>query len=117
MFKGLKVTDHAKTAQHEARRFLMDKGYNVMLEVPIEYNEKQGYIDIVAIKDGIHYPIEFDRLSPRKKSILKVKEYCRTHPQSKPFVLLRGTPSFIQDDVQIVGIPLKEIAYANECQR
>jgi len=115
MFEGLKVTNHAKTAQYETKRFLIDRGYNVMLEVPIEYDGKQGYIDIVAIKDGIHYPIEFDRLSPRKKSIMKVKEYCRTRSHSKPFVLLRGAQSFTQDNVEIVGIQLKEVAYESKC--
>ena len=107
MFKGLKVTDHAKTAQYETKHFLVANGYKVFLEVPIDYNGKQGFIDIVAIKDGVYYPIEFDRLTPRKKSILKVKEYCKTHPRSKPFILLRGTESFIQDSVEIVGVPLK----------
>ena len=107
-FNDLVVTDHAKTAQLEARDFLVLHGYAVAMEVNCPYAGRNGRIDLVATKNGIQYPIEFDRVTPRKKSIVKLQLFCNTYPNAVPIILLRHGRTHTIENICVISIKTLE---------
>lgn len=107
MFEGLRITDHAKTAQHEIAEHLRKQGFSVELEVPLEFDGRNGRIDIVAKSEDRCLVIEVDRSSPRKKSFTKVLKYKAIRPEAEPYILLRGEREpYTDNGVTIIGVKI-----------
>lgn len=106
LFCDLEVDDHAQTAQSQTVEYLYSRGFNCKIEVPI-YNrgdDTNGRIDIVAQKGGYTIGIEFDRKSPRKKSIAKLQNFECDYR----LVLLRGgSMNYTSDRIEVLSIKLR----------
>jgi hypothetical protein len=106
LFKDLTVTDNAKQAQRETVKYLTKLGFNCIMEYQVDDrgNGWNGYIDIVAIKDNIKLAIEFDRHSPRKKSIYKLNQLDKSYQK---IVLLRGYGNGSSDGIIVMLVKIK----------
>ncbi len=108
MFDDLIITNHAKTAQNEAVIHLENKGYICIKEYKVNDrgDGRSGRIDIVAKNNAETIAIEFDNISPRNKSIYKLKNFNA----DKKYILLRvGNTNKIID-----GIFIKSIVRRND---
>ncbi|MCK9320000.1 hypothetical protein [Methanoculleus sp.] len=76
LFERLVLTDNAKIAHYETVKYLENLGFECQKEyrVPDRGDGRSGRIDIIAFKGNLQIAIEIDRLSPRAKSIYKLKE-------------------------------------------
>lgn len=75
LFNELVLTDNAKLSHEETVKYLESLGFNCKNEYRV-LNRGDGRsvrIDIIAIKADLKIVIEIDRLSPRIKSIYKLK--------------------------------------------
>lgn len=108
LFKGLKVSDHAKTAQYEVVNHLMANGFRCLLEYVIgEYVVgKTGRIDVIAINGDEKIAIEIDNVSPRKRSIIKLK---MMGDYSRLILLRKGNYNCEIEGVKIISLGLKEV--------
>ena len=104
LFKGLVITDHAKQAQKETVQYLTERGFNCIMEYLVNDrgNGTNGYIDIIATKGNDKLAIEFDRHSPRVKSIYKLNQ-LNDHQK---VVLLRGYGNGKADGITILPIKI-----------
>ena len=106
LFADLEVDDNAKIAQNQLCEYLAKRGYKCEKEYFVldRGDCYHGYIDVVADKENERLAIEFDRRSPRKKSLIKLKSISATHK----IVLLRGTSKcYIEDEIIIFPIQIR----------
>jgi hypothetical protein len=104
IFHELKVPDNATEAQRIVVNELESNRFNCKTEYPVKErgDGHQGRIDIFAQKDGYDYAIEIDRLTPRDKSILKLKQVDAIR-----IILTRGGKNEIAiNDIALI-FPLK----------
>ena len=107
LFKGIIITDHAKTAQYEIADHLRKNGYDVELEYPISNrgDGRGGRIDIVATNQSDKLAIEVDRSSPRLKSMEKLKSM---DGYVKIVLLRNGNYKFMREGVLIYSLNIEE---------
>ena len=106
LFKGLEITNHAKTAQMEAVSYLEKLGFTCQIEhyVKDRGDGKRGRIDIIAKKNGKTIAIEFDNKTPRKKSLYKLNHFDADFK----FVLLRGgEKQYKEGDIYVSSVKLQ----------
>jgi plasmid stabilization system protein ParE len=105
LFSGLEVTDNAKKAQIETVNYLTNLGFYCVMEYRVKDrgNGCPGYVDIFAKKGDIRLAIEFDRHSPRTKSIYKLKQLNNC----QKIILLRGHGTGEADGIEILPINIK----------
>lgn len=74
-FEALQVPDDAKTTHALVSSTLSELGFDVKNEYPVpdRGDGRNGRIDVFAEKNGYRLAIEIDRLSPRQKSVIKLK--------------------------------------------
>lgn len=76
VFDGLTIPDNAKAAHDKVIEWLTGLGYDCQREVYVDDrgDGRRGRIDLVAINDKHMLAIEIDQLTPREKSVFKLKQ-------------------------------------------
>ena len=73
-------TGNALTYHQHIRNILNQNGYETKIEQPTPYRNDQGWnrkgrIDLIAQHHNTTIAIEIDRKTPRRKSVIKLKNY------------------------------------------
>jgi hypothetical protein len=106
LFSELTVDDDANRAQNQTCDYLKNRNYKCEKEVfvPDRGDGYSGYIDIVAIKGNERIAVEFDRKSPRVKSLIKLQSFNATNR----VVLLRGgNKSYTENGIDVLSVRLR----------
>jgi hypothetical protein len=107
IFDGLTVPDDAKAAHDKITEWLGNLGYDCHKEIWVDDrgDGRRGRIDIVASNNAHTLAIEIDRLTPREKSVFKLKQVNGVIR----IILLRGTSEkqSIPEIQAVLGIPLE----------
>lgn len=105
LFGKLRVTDDATEAHHQLCAFLKKNGYACLTEhlVPSRGDKRPGRIDVVATKDGVTVAIEFDKRSPRAKSLYKLRNF---NADIKVVLLRGGRSNYRIGDIGIISVSL-----------
>lgn len=86
--QGPPLPDEAKAFHDAVETRLQRAGWSVFRECPVRVPgvQRRGRIDLLAIRGGQGVAIECDRLTPRQKSLAKLRASTADHR----VVLLRG---------------------------
>ncbi len=106
VLSDLKVDDDATLAHKQAMDLLEQNGYVCQKEyyVPNRGDGQRGRIDIVAARGDETVAIEFDHLTPREKSIFKLRQM----QNAIKIILLRGgNGSFDIPGITVIPVALK----------
>ncbi len=100
--RGLKAPNDAGLTQAMVKEHLEARGFDVTPEAPVadRGDGRPGRIDLLAKSAETTIAIEIDRLSPRTKSLVKLKRVEADHR----LVLLRGGEEAVIDGVVIVSM-------------
>lgn len=110
----LKVDDDANKALDQLYKHLVSFQYECTREVhvPDRGDNRPGRIDLVAKKLDSIVAIEFDRSSPRLKSVFKLRQYKAT---SKYILLRGGNFRYSSGDINVLSIPLYDYTQYKLC--
>lgn len=98
-----KTTNHAKTAQNEIVKHLESQGFKCISEYKVNSrgDDRSGRIDIVAIKGELKLAIEVDNVTPRNKSIFKLKQIS---DYEKIILLRNGKSDYEIEEIKIISL-------------